>query len=111
MADVNLAPGLGLKARDHAHRRGLATSGGPQQNEKLLVVDLDAQVVYRDDAAKMLRDAAKRYVGHLAPSGSLEQPKARPAILSAKIEDVRRVAAGKPVLIAETLEDENAGIE
>ena len=48
--DVKLTLGDLLKTRDHSQRRGLAAAGGADQNDELLIGDVKAELLHRDNA-------------------------------------------------------------
>ena len=48
--DVKLALGDLLETRDHSQRRGLAAAGGADQNDELLIGDVKAELLHRDNA-------------------------------------------------------------
>ena len=48
--DVKLTLGDLLKTCDHSQRRGLAAAGGPTRNDELLIGDVKAELLHRDNA-------------------------------------------------------------
>ena len=55
LAEMDPAGGGVLEAADHAQRGGLAAAGGAEEREKLPAVDLERQVVHRDNLGELLR--------------------------------------------------------
>ncbi|MCY1301664.1 hypothetical protein D9M70_512890 [compost metagenome] len=49
-----------LETGNHAHRRGLAAAGRPEQNQELLVPNLQIEVGHRDEFAELLGDVVER---------------------------------------------------
>lgn len=50
-----------LEARQHAHQRGLAAAGGPQQGEELTLVDREVRVAHSQGGAERLGDAVETH--------------------------------------------------
>ena len=55
VAQVDGAGGDGLEAADHPQRRGLPAAGGSEHREELSGLDLQVQIVDRDEVVKTLR--------------------------------------------------------
>ena len=53
------ARGRRLEARKHAQQRGLAAARGAEQREEFALVDVERQIVDRDDLAEALGDATR----------------------------------------------------
>ena len=66
-ADLDRALGDLLEAGDHAQQRRLPAARRPDEDDELAVVDLERDVVDRDDvAAEPLRDMGQADTGHAA---------------------------------------------
>src|SRR3546814_619815 len=58
----DLAPAGDFEAGQHAQQGGLAAPGGPEQGEELALVDVEGDVVDRDEVAELLRYADDLHV-------------------------------------------------
>jgi hypothetical protein len=61
VADVDPAGARLLQPGGDAQRGGLAAAGRPQEDEELAVLDLQRQLIQRDDAAEPLADLVEEY--------------------------------------------------
>ena len=69
VGEQDAARGRLLEAADHPQRRRLAAAGGPEKREERAALDVEAEVVDRDDVVEALRDALQADVGRRRPAG------------------------------------------
>src|SRR5438045_3125294 len=66
LAEIDLAFGRLLEAADHPQRRRLAAAGGSEKREEAARLDLEAEIVDRDDVLEPLRHAGEPHIGGAA---------------------------------------------
>src|SRR2546423_75632 len=64
VAYVDLPARRLFKARDHPQRGGLAAAGRPDEHQKLLILDIKVDLVYRDDFFKLFGQLFERDASH-----------------------------------------------
>src|SRR5262249_35500994 len=75
-AEVDLAPARLLEAADHPQRRRLAAARRPEQREEAAALDLETEVVDRDDVVELLRDVDEPHIRLLRHCRTLVQASA-----------------------------------
>src|SRR5262249_2749053 len=78
-AEVDLAPARLLETADHPQRRRLAAARRPEQREEAAALDLETEVVDRDDVVELLRDVDEPHIRLLRHCRTLVQASASTA--------------------------------